>query len=190
MKINAVGYWEDMSPHDIQKEHAFDDRLCAQIKLFLKGENTTSVADLGCGLGNYTNEINKDGTIQCEGFDGNPATPILTNDMCKVLDLSKPYVFGKTYDWVMSLEVGEHIPKEYEHILIDNICNAAEHGVILSWAIKGQGGAGHVNCQNNDYIINVMGGKGFAYDEDASSTLRKNATLSWFKNTVMVFRKK
>lgn len=29
-----------------------------QIKLFLKGENTTSVADLGCGLGNYTNEIN------------------------------------------------------------------------------------------------------------------------------------
>lgn len=89
----------------------------------------------------------------------------------------------------MSLEVGEHIPKEYEHILIDNICNAAEHGVILSWAIKGQGGAGHVNCQNNAYIIDVMRGKGFAYDTDASSTLRKNATLSWFKNTVMVFRK-
>lgn len=192
MKINAAGYWEDMSPHDIQEEHVFDVNLCVQIKSFLKGENTTSVADLGCGLGNYTNELNKDGIIQCDGFDGNPKTPVLTNDMCKVMDLSKPCVFGesgKTYNWVLSLEVGEHIPKEYEHIYIDNICNTAEHGIILSWAIKGQGGMGHVNCQNNDYIINVIERKGFAYDKDASNVLRKKATLSWFKNTIMVFRR-
>ena len=179
-----------MSPHDIQTEHAFDAKLCAQIKLFLKSENAKSIADMGCGLGNYTSELNKDGTFQCEGFDGNPATPVLTNDTCKVLDLSKSHEFGKTYDWVMSLEVGEHIPKEYEHILIDNLCKSTEHGVILSWAIIGQGGAGHVNCQNNDYIIDVMGNKGFTYDSLASNEMRKNATLSWFKNTVMVFRKK
>lgn len=65
MKIDDRGYWYDMSQHDIQTEHVFDKMLCSQIKLFLKEENSTSVADLGCGLGYYTDEINKDG-IHCE----------------------------------------------------------------------------------------------------------------------------
>jgi hypothetical protein len=31
---------------------------------------------------------------------------------------------------------------------------------------------------------------GFESDESAELFLRKNSTLSWFKNTIMVFRKK
>ena len=61
----------------------------------------------------------------------------------------------------MSLEVGEHIPKEYEDIFINNLHNNNNKGIILSWAILGQGGFGHVNEQNNDYIKSKMSNLGY-----------------------------
>ena len=45
----------------------------------------------------------------------------------------------------MSLEVGEHLPKEFEDIFINNLDNNNNYGIVLSWAIKGQGGYGHYN---------------------------------------------
>jgi hypothetical protein len=75
-------------------------------------------------------------------------------------------------DLVISIEVGEHIPKEFEQVFIDNICSHTNSKLILSWAIVGQGGDGHVNCQNNDYIIAKLKEKGFEHDEYNSSVLR------------------
>lgn len=188
MKINKTGFWEDMTINDINIEHAFDINLCNDIKIFLKDENTKSVVDLGCGLGKYTNELKK--IVQtCDGFDGNPSTKELTNGECDILDLSKTHVFDNKYDWVLSLEVGEHIPKEYENIFIDNLCNNCINGIIISWAIEGQPGAGHVNCQNNEYIIDKIESKGFEYDLIASENLRHGSSLWWFKKTIMIFRK-
>ena len=121
------------------------------------------------------------------GFDGNPHTPALTQGICGVLDLTNNDLNIGTYGWVISLEVGEHIPKEFEQRYLDNITKAAKFGVILSWAVVGQDGHGHVNCQNNDYIIAEMAKRGFTYSKIESEHLRKSATLSWFKNTLMVF---
>ena len=42
---------------------------------------------------------------------------------------------------VMSLEVGEHIPADYEAIFLDNLARHAKEGVLLSWARPNQGGA-------------------------------------------------
>ena len=92
MRVNERGYWEDMCESDIQEEHAFDQRLCEQIKIFFLGENARTVVDLGCGLGNYTEQLNT-GNMICDGFDGNPDTPKLTGGRCKVLDLSKQHKF-------------------------------------------------------------------------------------------------
>ncbi|WP_245562228.1 hypothetical protein [Niabella aurantiaca] len=57
----------------------------------------------------------------------------------------------------------------------------------MSWAIEGQGGDGHVNCRNNDYIIKEMRQRGFVEFEDAKLFLRSMASYSWFKNSLMVF---
>ena len=54
------------------------------------------------------------------------------------LDLTLPQYGLPLYDWVMSLEVAEHIPPKYEHIYIDNIVRHAKEGVILSWAKPGK----------------------------------------------------
>ena len=89
----------------------------------------------------------------------------------------------------MSLEVGEHLPKKYENIFIKNLHDNNKYGIILSWAIKGQPGHGHINCQNNDYIKKIFTDLGYINDVDAEKELRRKSSLWWFKKTIMVFRK-
>ena len=83
------------------------------------------------GLGKYTIELK----TKVQTCDGNPSTKELNNGVCDILDLSKTHVFDNKYDWVLSLEVGEHIPKEYENIFIDNLCNNCINGIIISWVL-------------------------------------------------------
>ena len=47
-----------------------------------------------------------------DGYDGNPYAP------CNLVDLSEPVILDKKYDWIISFEVGEHIPKKYEDVFI------------------------------------------------------------------------
>lgn len=45
----------------------------------------------------------------------------------------------------MSIEVAEHIAKEYEDIYINNLIKCAKEGIVITWAGIGQGGHFHVN---------------------------------------------
>ena len=125
--------------------------------------------------------------IEAVGFEGKPDTRIYSNIIAQ--DLSRPMSLGRKSDLSISLEVGEHIPVEFEKIFIDNICENSNNLVFLSWAVEGQGGHGHVNCRNNDYIIEQMSKRGFSFIEK-SLELRKAADMGWFKNTFMIFQKK
>lgn len=183
--INKNGFWETNSGIG----HVHDIALCNSLINYLKEENVKTLIDFGCGMGDYAKSIKKE-NILCEAYDGNPNTEILTNGIGKVLDLSKEFNLSKKVDCVLSLEVGEHIPKEYEQIFIDNICRHSNSLLILSWAIVGQPGSGHVNCQNNDYIISELNKRGFSYEIESSIKLRNSATnATWFKDTIMIFKK-
>ncbi len=185
-KINQKGFWE--SEDNIG--HIHDEVLCKQLINFLNDNKVKTVVDFGCGLGDYSSAIISSG-MSSEAYDGNPNTPTLTKGLAKVLDLSIPFDLEKKFDCVLSLEVGEHIPKEFEQVFINNICNHTNDLLILSWAVIGQGGDGHVNCQNNDYIINEIESRGFTYDATNSSVLRRSVSCApWFRNTIMVFKKK
>ena len=139
-------------------------------------------------MGQYARAFIQNG-FPCDAFDGNPNTVELTGGLGKVLDLSIPLDRPTMYDWILSLEVGEHIPGEFEQIFLDNMANKATTGIILSWAIPGQHGDGHVNCKSNRYIISQMKQRGWRYDRKTAGNLREKATLGWFKNTIMVFLK-
>lgn len=91
------------------------------------------------------------------------------------------------FDFVLSLEVGEHIPPEKESIFLDNLAGHALYGIILSWAIPGQDGSGHVNLHENDYIVGEMKKRGFEINWELSDMLRETSWWPWFKNTIMVF---
>ena len=184
-KINKNGFWEGT---EAKSQHVYDSTLSAALADFFINENLKNMVDFGCGMGNYVKHFIENKIDAC-GYDGNPNTPELTNNICKVLDLSEPRKFDTPFSWVMSLEVGEHLPKKFEDIFINNLHNNNEDGIILSWAIKGQGGHGHFNEQNNDYIKSKICGLGYINDKEAEEKLRKQSTLRWFKNTVMVYRK-
>jgi cyclopropane fatty-acyl-phospholipid synthase-like methyltransferase len=185
MSIHKNGYWQGM---ESSSQHVYDSRLAFGLINFFKNENITSLVDFGCGMGNYVKAF-QENNINAFGFDGNPNTPELTNNLCEVLDLSVTKKFDKPFDWVMSLEVGEHLPQQFEDIFIQNLHDNNKYGIILSWAIKGQGGHGHVNEQNNEYIKSKICKLGYMNDIESENKLRKCATFFWFKNTIMVFRK-
>jgi len=177
--MNDRGIWTLKEEIDT---HVFDVSLCDQIILLFNG----SIVDIGCGDGSYTRHLIENG-FDCVGYDGSPLTPELSSGLCGVKDFSEPVNIGR-FDIVLSLEVGEHIPAPYEEIFIDNICKAAKQFIILSWAVPGQGGTGHVNCRGNDYIINKIQERGGTFDPVLTQKLRDSATLSWFKNTLIIFQ--
>jgi glycosyltransferase involved in cell wall biosynthesis len=180
-QISNKGFWLTQD----ETGHCFDSKLALELKNLL---GTSKVLDLGCGPGYYTKYFLENG-IECEGYDGNPNTPTISNGLCKIADLTQINKF-ENRDWVLSLEVGEHIPKEYEDVFIQNLINHSKKGIILSWATPGQPGDGHVNCQPNEYIVDIMRSHNYILDVHNTIQLREAAELWWFKNTIMVFRKK
>ena len=182
MEISERGYWigDDMSIHQF-------DRTFAERILYIIGYHEyREIIDIGCGDGSYTKFLNNNG-LKCYGFDGNPDTYNATGE-CKVLDFSQP-VDIKPSEVVLCLEVGEHVPKKYQDILIKNITDLAKHMIILSWGIPDQGGFGHVNCRTNNYIVRKVIKHGFKYHSGESFGLRTYSTKTWFKNTLMVFHR-
>jgi hypothetical protein len=124
-----------------------------------------------------------------DSFDGAPFTEHTTGNLVSFLDLSVPIYHLPQYDWVMSLEVAEHIPAKFESIYLDNLARHAIEGVILSWAVPGQSGTSHVNNRDFNYVKSQMEKRGFRHDAVATENLKKIATLFWFKKNINVFRK-
>lgn len=183
--IDEHGFWVG---EKAENEHVFDAPLAAALQEFFSNERAGTIVDFGCGMGNYAKTFLGSG-FYCEAYDGNPETPKLTDGVGKVQDLSVPFDLGKKFDWVMCLEVGEHIPKEYEAQVIANLDQHVGQGIVLSWAVEGQPGYGHINCRNNDYIKKIFSDLGYVNDVEAEQKLRSAAKFWWFKKTIMVFRK-
>lgn len=183
--ISRTGFWVSAR---VESDHAHDFTLADGLLDFLRRDGASSVVDLGCGMGKYVEHFRNNG-LAATGFDGNPATPIITNYKCGVMDLSRVVSEPEVHDWTLSLEVGEHLPKEYEDAFLQNLHAHNRRGVILSWATKGQGGRGHFNEQDNEHVKEKMTSIGYVSDETAENELRRLCTLDWFKKTVMVFRR-
>ena len=185
MPISDTGYWVDV---DFQKEHCYDDSLASSILHFLQERGVKQMYDFGCGPGEYVRKMRNSG-IQSTGYDGNPITSNIPH--CNVADITIPDFTLDPVECVLCLEVGEHIPKQFEHILFDNIDKHIRKGgiLILSWAVPGQGGYGHVNCQTNEYVRSQILPRGYTSLPNIESVLRKSSSLSWFKNTILVFQK-
>jgi hypothetical protein len=154
-----------------------------------------SVYDFGAGLGWYGKVFTRastpgdPGLAFYQGFDGAENVEEVTNGFIEWMDLTDPQDLPPV-DWVLSFEVGEHIPYEMEGVFIQNVHRHNTKGVILSWAEKGQMGHFHVNERDNNYIKTIFASLGYLNDIEEERKLRSMTTLPWFKNTIMVFRRK
>lgn len=182
--IGKTGIWnrEIASDHHTPTPEVMMDQIKRIMPL------GSPIADFGCGLG-YTCKSLEDSDFDVIGFEGTPDlgdlgvfTPIHQQD------LTIPFFLPESRN-IICLEVGEHIPIEYEDAVYDNITNNAKWRVILSWAIPNQGGTGHYNEQPNYYVIAQMQARGFKINHDLTRSLRSVTPDEtwWFRESIMVF---
>jgi len=147
------------------------------------------IAVHNCGIGDYLKAFQEAGFTTLMGFEGEP--PVKKSfPHIRQQDLTVPFDVNPKGVCIF-LEVAEHIPSKQCEIAVQNVINACEKYLILSWAIKGQAGFGHVNCLNNDEVIAKIQAKGFKYLEQDSMDARANVDdfAPWFKNTIMIFER-
>lgn len=78
-----------------------------------------------------------DPTIRWLGLDGGEGVERATNYTVKFADLAAglpAFVRRRKWDWVMSIEVAEHVPAGNESRFVHNVVSQAQKGVVLSWA--------------------------------------------------------
>jgi 2-polyprenyl-3-methyl-5-hydroxy-6-metoxy-1,4-benzoquinol methylase len=182
--IHPHGYWLDVGPQSECHRHHFDSPLAEKLLDIIPIGK--SISDLGCGNGSYVTFFNSNGRF-CVGYDGNPNANLIPR--CSVMDLSFDVNIPVT-DWVLSLEVAEHIPKWAEDNFLGNCHRHNREGIILSWAIPVVGqGYGHVNEQPNAYVREKICRMGYTNNPAADELVRQHAHAAWFHNSVCIFRR-
>jgi hypothetical protein len=162
-------------------------------RLLYKIFRGSRVVDLGAGVGQYGHLFQDfGGEIDYSPFDGALNVEEFTAGRVSWVDLSTPFTLSKQADWVMSIEVGEHLPAEFETTFLSNVARNARCGAALTWGVPDQGGHSHVNCRTNEYIKERMSELGFDSDEAIQAQGRAAAAAKyyWLQNTFMFFHRR
>jgi hypothetical protein len=144
----------------------------------------TSIVDFGAGAGKYCDFFNKTGEYCCAAYDGTSNAAEMSNGLVQTQRLDEYFDLERKFDWVMCLEVAEHIPKEAEDVLLGNLRRHATVGLVLSWSSHGEGP--HQNAKPWHEVKGMVEAAGFVLDEAASSQLRPQ--IAWMRGAVHVFR--
>lgn len=181
--MTETGIWNDWEA----EHHIMSDDLAMKLQLLMDPGICT--IDMGCGRGDYIRNLLDENFECCVGVEGSVLPQHVGMDI-RHLDLAVPFNLGLC-GRVMSFEVGEHIPKEYEQIFLDNLTSHCLDMLILSWGLPGQVGIGHVNCQPREYIIAELYKRGFAFDEEETAFIKAAPykETPWFAETLMVFKR-
>ena len=175
---------------ELPRHHVRADLAIVSFLSMLMSTGNT-VIDLGAGVGQYGRELvdmRSEYKSQYMAFDGATNVESFTNRFVKHANLALKEQLPVA-DWVLSLEVGEHIGNYMENLYIENLHNSNRKGIVLSWAILGQSGNHHVNNHSPEYIMHRFTSIGYSLDEALTWELRKNSTYPWFHKSIYVFRR-
>lgn len=183
--ISESGGWCERQSTEKGGQHITDHKLALFLANFLKGKR---VASFGDGPGRYKALVDDTKLVQVyDAYDGAPFCETTSEGRVKFLDLTLEQYGIPVYDYVISLEVAEHIPREFEDIYLSNIVRHAKEGVIISWAKLGQGGFHHVNNKAFEDVKAIFQGLGFEHNVSISNQLKQTATLGWLKQNTNLF---
>lgn len=165
----------------------------------------SSVLDVGAGAGQYGgyfgqcdagDSAREDGIPRWRGIDGNPSIQFFTSpangapqgahvrheDFCSPRDLSSV----KQRDWVMSLEVGEHLPESCIPNYLALINATAILGVVLAWGPDHRG-RGHISPLSPKNVARRLQPFGLVPHEQLSSLVRSHAVMPWLLTDTRVY---
>lgn len=157
---------------------------------FLILEQVKSLSDFGAGIGLYGAPIVKDfPNLIYNGYDAAGDIEELTNGWIRYFDLTLPLNLPVT-EWVISIEVGEHIPVEYEGMVVRNFHAHNCKGIILTWADLEQGGDGHVNNHSRNYLIESFKDLGYIVDHHSVDAFRGALEGGFLYNNLVILRRR
>ena len=136
------------------------------------GTRGGTVSDFGAGVGSYMYSVLSEAPgAAYRAFDGAGNIDEATGGAVRWFDLTLPLAFRRT-DWVVSLEVGEHVPPMFEGMVLRNLHAHNCRGIVLSWAKLRQGGHGHVNNHMPDYLAKKLHALGYFVNENVTHFLQ------------------
>ena len=152
------------------------------------------VYDCGCAIGDFVKGFNDRGLV-ANGFEGSSSVlPYIVDPNVEITDLREPF-YAPHYGLCMSFEVAEHIEPEYAEIYVQNLCRLSDN-VLITAAPPGQLGVGHVNCQPQEYWIDLFKKLDFLPDyhimkfiRDAWGNVKTKKGMNAYYSNLLVFRK-
>ncbi|RNA36869.1 SAM dependent methyltransferase [Brachionus plicatilis] len=186
-KVSLNGGWCSELSGKNSSEHITDVEIAKELSFYLRNKKVASFGD-GPGLYKEIFIFLKD-VQSYDAFDGAPFCEETSNNNVKFLDLTVPVYHLLPFDWIISLEVAEHIPKEYEDTYIDNLVRHAREGIIISWATPGQGGLSHLNEKDFEEVKSKLFQKGFQHLPQDSQRVREKSFLPWIQNNLNIFKR-
>jgi hypothetical protein len=160
------------------------------VPIIMKLINPSSVVDVGCGSGEWLSTFQQFGVREILGLDGewvNPDTLSIPRQHFQYCDLLQPVSLKRRFDLVVSLEVGEHLPKTVSDQYIESLTNLGST-VLFSAAIPYQGGVGHINEQWPEYWGERFKKKGYtAVDCIRQKVWTDKLVECWYSQNIFLF---
>lgn len=147
-----------------------------------------SILDIGCGPGGMV-DLSLEMGFDSYGIDGDYRLEMKNPDRIIIHDFTKGKVeHNRIYDLAYSCEFVEHVEEQY----IENFMNSFKccKYAVITYAPPGTPGIHHVNCQLEEYWIEIFKTFGFHYDFTLSKEIRKHSTMkkNFMRNTGLFFR--
>lgn len=184
---NGAWNWDTSTEdHSCNVDSGFLDYLIE----FSKANNQKLIMDFGCATGYFLKYISERlpdvNLLGVEAAASKKSNLHFSNIVDH--DLAIPFNLDKK-GLVMSIEVMEHIPPQFESIAVDNLIKHCDEYLFLTWAPVGQGGWGHFNEKNMPDVIKLFEARGFVILASESAEARERSKISWIKRNLVIFKK-
>ena len=149
-----------------------------------------SVLDVGCGRGLWLAVAAELGATETIGIEGpwiEAETPYIAFDDILTRDLELGFDLNRSFDLVMSIEVGEHLSAIAAETFVTSL---VRHGdfILFSAAIPFQPGTGHNNCQFPDYWAGLFANHGYLpVDFIRRAVWNDSGMHVWIRQNVLAF---
>jgi SAM-dependent methyltransferase len=183
-----------MYKFDWHKSHGDKTSSSAAIivELLSRVFNIDSVLDIGCGDGRWLRSFQDRGASLVRGVDG-PWTDqnrlLIEKGDFTQHNLEKPLELAQKFDLAMSMEVAEHVHREFADQFVANLTRHADL-VFFGAAIPYQGGFRHVNEQWPSYWAEKFAAAGFrCFDLVRSPIWDRDDVFFWYKQNCLIYIK-
>jgi glycosyltransferase involved in cell wall biosynthesis len=180
-EVDQINYYE------IEREEGpFAEKLATWIAENLAPK---SALDIGCGPGTYVNAL-RTHNISANGIDTDER--VASKKYLRNMSL---FDLNEQAELIICLEVAEHVDPALADDLAVSVADSVAQDGYLIWsaAQPGQGGVGHINCQNKDYWQVRLESHGLKRDAEVEKKLLEwiasGYHMGWFLNNAMVFRR-